>query len=209
MSSTERRAHQKAAIRGKILQAARSFFAKHGYQAVTMREIARKIGYTATALYYHFPDKESLLRELCRNDFRALHACFRRLGKIADPIRRMHKTGEAYVHFGLRHPQQYQLMFMTPHPAAPSARQRAGQNPGEDAYSFLLDTVREAMAGARFRPELKDPELIAQTVWAGMHGLVALHLVKSKGDWMNWRPALKTSQLMGQLLIGGLLRSTS
>jgi DNA-binding transcriptional regulator YbjK len=56
-----RRAREKAALRAQILDAARQLFAKEGYEAVTMREVARKIQYTATALYYHFPDKESLL----------------------------------------------------------------------------------------------------------------------------------------------------
>ena len=60
MTSGEGRAQRKAQVRGEILDAARALFGRQGYDAVTMREIARQIGYTATALYYHFPDKESL-----------------------------------------------------------------------------------------------------------------------------------------------------
>jgi AcrR family transcriptional regulator len=62
MESQERRAQEKAELRAQILDAARRLFAERGYAAVTMRAIARRIGYTATALSYHFPDKESLLR---------------------------------------------------------------------------------------------------------------------------------------------------
>jgi AcrR family transcriptional regulator len=209
MRSSERRAKEKADLRIKILEAARSLFAKEGYEAVTMREIARKIGYTATALYYHFPDKESLLRELCEADFRALHDYFKRLGRIADPVERLRKTGQAYVHFGLEYPQHYRLMFMTPHPERPSRTRSEAANPGQDAYAFLLQAVREAMAAGCLRPELKDPELAAQALWAGMHGLVALHLTKSDGDWLNWRPPLKTSELLGDMLIRGLVCLTS
>ena len=39
-----------------------------------MREIAKRIEYSATALYKHFVDKEALVRELCRHDFNALAA---------------------------------------------------------------------------------------------------------------------------------------
>lgn len=35
-------------------------FARRGYEAVSMREIAAAVGVQAAALYYHFPDKQSL-----------------------------------------------------------------------------------------------------------------------------------------------------
>lgn len=35
-------------------------FAQRGYEAVSMREIAAAVGIQAPALYYHFPDKQSL-----------------------------------------------------------------------------------------------------------------------------------------------------
>jgi AcrR family transcriptional regulator len=206
LPSKERRAKEKAALRARILDAARSLFAKEGYEAVTMREIAAKIGYTATAIYYHFPDKESLLRELCENDFRSLRDYFKRLGRIADPIERIRKTGQAYVHFGLEYPQHYRLMFMTPHPEPEPPTSIERGNPDQDAYAFLLQAVQEALTADRFRPELKDAELIAQTFWAGMHGLVALHLTKSADDWIDWRSPLKTSELLGDVLVRGMLR---
>ena len=170
-----------------------------------MRELARKIGYTATALYYHFPDKASLLRELCETDFRALHGAFKRLGRIGDPVERIRKTGQAYVHFGLENPQHYRLIFLTPHakPTPETSIERG--NPDQDAYAFLLQAVQEAIRAGRFRPELRDADLVAQTLWAGMHGIVALHLNKSEDDWLDWRPPLKTSELLGDTLIRGLL----
>jgi AcrR family transcriptional regulator len=201
----ERRARDKAALRDKILDAARSLFAKEGVAAVTMRELAGQIGYTATAIYYHFPDKESLLRELCETDFRALRAYFAELGQIANPVERLRVMAEAYVRFGLQHPQQYRLMFMTPQ-AKPSGTSIERGNPDQDSYAFLLETVREAMRAGLFRSELTDPELIAQSLWAGVHGLVALHLNKGDDDWVQWRDPLKTAELMGASLMTGFLK---
>jgi AcrR family transcriptional regulator len=206
MQPRERRAKEKAALRTRILDAARSLFAKAGYEAVTMREIARKIGYTATALYYHFPDKESLLQELCETDFLALSAYFKRLGRIADPVERIRKSGLAYVNFGLEYPQHYRLMFMTSHLHPPSGMRLERGNPDHDAYAFLLQAVQGAMAAGRFRPALTDADLIAQALWAGMHGLVALHLTKADGEWLDWRSPRKTSKLLSEVLLRGLLR---
>jgi len=203
----ERRAKAKADLRKKILDAARPLFVKREYEAVTMREIARRIGYSTTAIYYQFPDKESLLRELCERDFHALSEQFSRLGRIADPIERIRKAGQAYVRFGLEHPEQYRLMFMGQHPELPPTAARNGSgDPEQAAYGFLLGAVQEAMAAGRFRPELKDAQLVAQALWASVHGVVALHLSRPGGERVEWRSADKAAQLATNLFVNGLLR---
>src|SRR6476469_9261418 len=47
--------------RADILQAAIDLFARRGILATTMAELARTIGMTPGALYWHFPTKEDLL----------------------------------------------------------------------------------------------------------------------------------------------------
>ena len=39
-------------------------FFERGYEATTMREIARALDIKVASLYYHFPDKEQILFEL-------------------------------------------------------------------------------------------------------------------------------------------------
>lgn len=203
----DRRARARTALRGKVLNAARSLFARRGYDAVTMREIARKIGYTATALYYHFPDKESLLLELCETDFGALSEALRRLGRVGDPVERLRRTSRAYVDFGLGHPEHYRLMFMTAHPQPPPCALRIERgNPDQDAYAFLRQAVRDALAAGRFRRGVKDADLVAQALWAAVHGVVALHLTKRDSKWVDWRAPLRTAGLLHESILRGLLR---
>ena len=116
MGTSERRERQRLEMRSKILTAARELFVEHGYDAVTMRKIAEKIEYTPTAIYFHFKDKEALTRALCAEDFQAFNETFRPLAKIKDPVERVAKTGEAYIRFGIDHPNHYRWIFMTPHP---------------------------------------------------------------------------------------------
>jgi len=68
MGSGERRRREGARLWQKILNAARQLFVARGYEAVTMRETARKIEYSPTAIYFHFRDKESLITALCAAD---------------------------------------------------------------------------------------------------------------------------------------------
>ena len=48
----------------KIKQAALVLFARHGFAAVTMRQIAAKVGVQAGAIYNYTPDKQNLLFDL-------------------------------------------------------------------------------------------------------------------------------------------------
>lgn len=208
MGIKERREREKAEIREKILDAARELFVSEGYEAVSMRKIADRIEYSPTAIYLHFKDKEAVMRELCDLDFLALAQEFAEIARIADPLERLHATGMAYARFALDHPNHYRLMFMTPHPPPGEDDEhliRKG-NPEEDAYAFLKWTVAEGVDTGRFRPGLDDPELLAQIMWAGMHGVVSLQIAKCNDDWVDWRPEEERVRLMVETLIRGLVR---
>jgi AcrR family transcriptional regulator len=205
MGVKERKERQKQALRERILAVARELFSRDGYDAVSMRKIADRLEYSPTAIYLHFEDKEALMRELCDRDFLALAKEFESLARVADPIERLRRIGLAYVEFGLRLPNHYRLLFMTPRPLHrpdESALQRG--NPNEDAYALLQMTVREAMAQKRVRPDQRDPELISQVLWAAVHGVVALHITRGLDPWIEWCPAQKTAQLTVDLLLESL-----
>src|SRR5213596_3812228 len=116
LSSFERRERERGETRRKILDAARRMFVQQGYEGTTMRAIAAKIGYTPTAIYHHFKDKDALVAELTGLDFRALAQALQETGIVGDPLERLEKIGAAYVEFGLTHPMQYQFLFMTRRP---------------------------------------------------------------------------------------------
>src|SRR5579862_7795057 len=176
-TATDRREREKLAIRTKILDAARELFAEQGYEAVTMRTIAERIEYTPTAIYYHFKDKDALIRELCDVDFSALAEEFQKIATVTDGVDRLRGMGRAYARFAFEHPNHYRLMFMTPHPPDMAPLDKKG-NPDQDAYAFLVWTVGQAIASGGLRPEFSNVELTAQTIWGAMHGLIALHVAK-------------------------------
>jgi AcrR family transcriptional regulator len=207
LGTKERRERERAEIREKILEAARELFVKEGYEAVSMRKIADRIEYSPTAIYFHFKDKEAVMRELCEADFLTLAQEFVEIARVADPVERLRATGLAYAGFALSHPNHYRLMFMTPHPHDKEEEMELHKgNPEEDAYAFLKATVAEAITAKRLRPELADADLVAQTMWAGMHGVVSLQIAKAEDPWVDWRAVSERTELMVDALIRGLTR---
>ena len=59
-----------------IREAAAALIARHGYEAVTMRQLAAEVGVQAAALYRYFPTKEDLLFTLMREHMEALLAAW-------------------------------------------------------------------------------------------------------------------------------------
>lgn len=214
MGVLERREREKALTRTRIMDAARVLFAREGYEAVSMRRIADAVEYSPAAIYVHFRDKEALLREICAADYEALTAAFRRAAGVADPLARIRDVGAAYVRFGLRHPNHYRLMFMTPIgedaaglPPTPEELARRG-DPERDGYAFLGAAVSEALDRGLLRPELTDAQLVAQVLWAGVHGVVSLQIAMGGDPWIDWRPMRDRSGLMLDTLLRGIARGT-
>lgn len=59
-----------------LREAALTLMARHGYEAVTMRQLAAEIGLQAAALYRYFPTKEDLLFTLMREHMEGLLAAW-------------------------------------------------------------------------------------------------------------------------------------
>jgi AcrR family transcriptional regulator len=208
MGVKERRERAKSETRDKILDAARELFITEGYDGVSMRKVAEKIEYSPTAIYVHFADKEELFRELCHEDFGRLAEIFQSGTASLDPVERLRHIGRTYVDFGVQFPNHYKMMFMTPHPLAEldETDQEIKGNPEMDAYAFLKLSVQQAIDAGCFRDELKDAELISQTLWAAVHGVISLHIAKCNDAWVEWRPIKDRAELMLDATLRGLLR---
>lgn len=197
-------------LRSKILDAARTLFVERGIEAVSMREIAKQIDYSATSLYHYFADKEALLQALCDADFLALASSMQTIMQIPDLIVRIRALAAGYAQFALTHPNHYRLMFMTPRaPCNLETTQIEQGNPEQDAYAQLKVVVEAAFSANLFKPELQDAELIAQTLWAGIHGVCALQIALGHETWVHWAAIEARLNLMQNTLFVGLLRTPS
>ncbi len=205
VQSLARRDRARADTRRKILEAARRMFVQKGYEGTTMRAIAATIGYTPTAIYHHFKDKDALVAELAGLDFHALAHALQQTGTVGDPLDRLEEIGAAYVEFGLTYPMQYQFLFMSRRPkgGAPGGMSR---DPGEDAYGFLRETCAAVIATGRLRSELRDPDELAQMCWGSLHGLVALQVAKGDDRAIPWRDVRQTAAKIRAITIRGILR---
>lgn len=137
-----------------------------------LREVARAVGVSATALYRHFPDKAALLRALAAEGFKQLADAQREAAQAAGGGEAgFGATGRAYVRFALDHPALFRLLFSAASPVGDPFHRRPEEMP--EAFRMLWDNA------ARHAPPGAGPDaapLIALEAWALVHGLAVLIL---------------------------------
>src|SRR5262245_485009 len=207
MSAPNRREQQRLEVRDKILGAARELLLAEGIAGFTMRKLADRVGYTPTALYYHFEDKDAVLQSRMDADCLAVRKGLDRAEKEKDPVERLRVMGAAYIEFALKNPDHYRFMFMhrDPDVVLDPANIRKG-DPAQDGYAFLKKAAADGIAAGRFRGEFTDPDQLAQVIWAGVHGLVSLHLTLGKDPWFDWRPVRPTGKVLIDVMLRGLVK---
>ncbi|RKH97094.1 TetR/AcrR family transcriptional regulator [Corallococcus sp. AB038B] len=178
MGITERKERQRAELRENILRVARDMVMKEGFGALSMRKLADAVEYAPATLYLHFENRDAIARELCVRGFQELLAALEPPATVKEPVERLSRMAEAYVSFGLKHPETYRLIFMEDPKL--SAELFQDQQHGEGPRSFaLLVTAFEDLKAAGRAPEATPAEQLAEVFWAGLHGIISLKLTCS------------------------------
>ena len=159
------------------MDAAREMFVAEGYASVSMRKIANKIGYSPTTIYLYFKDKTDLVHQICEQTFARLAQNIKAIEQLSDnPLEKLRSGLREYVHFGLKHPSQYEIVFITPLPRNIEAKFE--ETNGKIAFDTLRSVVAECISANLLKHN--DIELISQTLWAGIHGITSL-LIQHSG----------------------------
>jgi AcrR family transcriptional regulator len=184
--------------RAQVVAAARTLMVRHGVEGVSMRAIAAAAGVSPAALYLYFPDKLVLMAAVVDALFEGLLASFHAAVAVAaarpEPFARLAALMETYVAWGLAHPEEYRLMFMTPvvgvaghRPCSPDGRPVSPN--GAATFGALLAEVSGLMAAGHVRRD--DPASLAEQIWASGHGLVALLTTFPEFEWSEREALLR------------------
>lgn len=162
-----------AVVRERLATAATRLFARHGYDAVTMRAVAAELDMSAMTPYRYLGGKDELVALVRAQAFRRFAEALEASGAGArDPEARLVRLKAAYVAFAQAKPDAYRIMFEL---RAPPDGHRFPEliAASRRAFGCLLDAVAAAIdAGAL----VGEPLAVAQLLWASTHGLVALYL---------------------------------
>ena len=154
----------------RLLERALVLLDAEGGATFSMRALAAAEGYAVTAVYRCFASRAALLKAMQLRLFAALPMVLglEQLGTVS-LAEALEELGVRFVAWGVAHPARYHFMFLTDEP-------EALLSPAEQSLARApLVALTAALAGTRLRDGL-EPEAAATWLFAGLHGLVALHI---------------------------------
>jgi len=178
------------ALRGALVATALRVVAEEGVGALSLRDLARRLGVSHAAPAHHFPDRASLLVAIAGDGFARLAGALAAGAAAAGPARgdRLLAVARAYVGFALDHPGHFRAMF-GPHvaglPRAPAEVARAAE-----AGWRVVEEAVEVLVGAG------DPRVpqLSFAAWSLLHGASILFLdglLRLQIPELSARPALE------------------
>lgn len=187
LGAAARRAQARQEMRDAILATAREMVEAQGVAKLSLRAIARELGYSPAALYEYFPSKEAISRALYFEGTDGLGSRMSRA--IAEmppgtPPREVKKElGRAYRRYALEQRELFLLIFGGAGDFTEGKEPTL--EPSGGGYESLIATVQQGIDSGDFVDLPAD--VIALTSWAAVHGFVMLELAglfaaKQQGD---------------------------
>ncbi len=156
-------------FRAELCKVETERFARHGYEGVTMRQLAEALGCSPKTPYRYFKDKADILATVRAQAFAKFADTLDAAAK--GPVEgRGRRTAEAYIAFALKNPHAYRIMFDIDAPIDESHAEL--HTAAERAARFITRGAEEmAKTGAIDA----DPAMFGYAQWAALHGIVMLH----------------------------------
>lgn len=160
-------------LRRALVDHAAKLVQAEGHPAITVRQVARRIGVSNTAAHYHFRTREALLAAVATRGFEQMTAALETAMQSAiDARSRLGQLGEAYVRHALASGRMYQLMFSAETAARDAYPELRAAS--DRMFALLVDAIRDGQETGLVRggPAV-DTALVA---WSAAHGFASLAL---------------------------------
>jgi len=182
----ERREEEKLRRRGELLDAAESLYAKHGWEAVTMDQVARTARLSRALVYVYFRDKDDLLFAIGERAMKLLYQRFTAALETPGSGRdKVDAIGRAYMGYALefRHFFDFCSRFQSHEvTSAASPNEAACHQAGEAVMDLVVQGIQTGVEDGSISAELaREPRLLGMSLWAFTHGIVQITIAKA-GD---------------------------
>jgi TetR/AcrR family fatty acid metabolism transcriptional regulator len=188
--------------RDRILDAATRVFAKRGFFAAQVADVAKRAGVAAGTVYLYFKSKDDLLMSLFERTMTAAVAEAREATRApADPLTRLRQIARLHL-ARLGGDRNLAIVFQIELRQSAKFMARLSTSSLRDYLGLLRELVSEGQAKALVRPEI-NPTLAAKVIFGALDEM-ATNWILSERDYKLEDEA----DAVMDLLVGGLVNST-
>jgi AcrR family transcriptional regulator len=160
--------------RDSILAVAKNLFAKQGYTATSMRQVAETVGIGKATIYHHFPDKQDILLTLVEANIASMHASLETIRAEDDPRQRFRVAAIESLRFLYESADLLNIARRE----VPGVREHLLSNFigfYQEYLRLLIEALAKGMQMKIFRPLIpEDAALVFMTMIQGNFALVYL-----------------------------------
>jgi len=168
-------------IRERILDAALAIIINEGFDALTMRKLASRIGMTAPNIYNYFANKDELYITIVIRGFEMLSESLKKAyAQTHDPVVRARCLMNSYMRFGRENRAYYDIMFIRATPKYLDYVGTPHEKLSEIEYQISMEiaglathALRDLMGGDADLKEENVPKSLVR-VWSTLHGMISL-----------------------------------
>jgi AcrR family transcriptional regulator len=161
--------HTREELHDMLLAAAMETVRADGIEALTARRLAAAIGYSPGTIYQVFENLDDLVARLKAIVLDMLVARLDAAPRERTPEKHVGRLVEAYVGFAAEEPRLWHALFDAPLPSGATLPDWFGGHILQG-----LARVEAAVAPLFAEGDRQGPARAARTLWAGLHGIVAL-----------------------------------
>lgn len=183
MPKARRKPEEIEAVRDRILEEALEIIASDGYDNLSMRKLASRLGIAAKTIYNYFPaGKEEIYIMVLTRGFEIMYNAAKDSGKpFSDPSEQFRALCREYVNFGITNKNYYNIMFNLD---VPKYADYVGTPLEPVAYEEKITALKIAELGTEVLNRIADtygslPEqdigYLLLRLWSTLHGIVSLY----------------------------------
>ena len=163
---------QRKKTRRLIQQAAADLYASNGSKDISVRAIAERAEVSVGTIYAYFDNLTELMQSLWKQPAKRLLAELEAIAQaVEEPKQRLRSMLETYANFAVEQRPVYRGAFLYVRPEGHDKPEPVALN--EDRlFRLLQSTIATGQADGVFIAG--DPNHLAQTLWAAVHGAIAL-----------------------------------
>jgi AcrR family transcriptional regulator len=160
--------HTKEDLKELIIDSAEKIISRSGYQTLSTRKLAQKIGYSPGTIYSYFDSLDELILHLNANSLKKLENQIKIVEEqVKCPEEQLFEIAKIYQNFAINDYYQWDLLFN---------HQYKKSNALPEWYQTLIDNVFALVQSpiSQFNCNKKNIHDFSHIYWAGIHGIIDL-----------------------------------
>jgi AcrR family transcriptional regulator len=170
----DRRAERREATKAEILDAAWELVRAEGLAALSLRDLAGRVGMRAPSLYSYFDSKHAIYDAMFLQGNLELLARYEAMPAYDDPVEEFRASARMFVGFTVEDPARAQLMFM---------RSIPGFEPSAAAYEVAVRIVERSKERMTRLGVIKAEDF---DLWTGLVSGLSFQQIANEPGTQRW-----------------------